>query len=292
MRVKISTIEFEVRNTLPGVKSMVAQIDEALLENGLKLDHLIVDGVVVTDTPFDHVKQNRKDIKEVEVIFVTEDQKKQKIKDTKVTSNTKASTIRVTISNIVFEVNRTLPGVSKMFSQIDASMKDFDVYFSHLIVDGSEVNDEPREYMFKNLKSIRNVEVIFLTSDQYILQVMGIMDSFLGSALPALKAVANEFYGKPNDETWSRLETCLNGISSLLGIINSMVSIPELAGRTERFASLGESIGLHLDNFNNAAKLNDHTLMADIMLYEMVPFVESLHAAVSQLLEREISVHH
>jgi len=288
IHVKISSIEFEVKNTLPGMKDMVARIDEAMLEQKAQFSHLIVDGVAVTDAPLDYVKLNRKGIKEVEVIFIAEDQKSQKKK----APRAKKGPIRVTISNIVFEVKRDLPGVSEMFSRIDESMKDFDVYFSHLVVDGVEVNDAPREYVDQNLKYISEIVVIFFTAEQYLQQVMGIMDVFLESALPALKSVANEFYGKPDEATWPRLEACLNGVSSLLGIINSMISIPALAGRTERFATLGETIGLHLENFKNATRLNDHTLMADIMLYEIVPFVESLHEAVSKLVERKMSVLH
>jgi len=288
MHVKISNIEFEIKSTLPGMKDMAARIDEAMQELKARFSHLIVDGVAVTDAPLAYAKQNRKDIKEVEVIFVSEDQKPQKKK----APRTKRGPIKVTISNIVFEVKRNLPDVEKMFLRIDESMKDFEVYFSHLIIDGVEVTGEPYVYVVENIRDICNVEVIFLTQDQYFQQVMGIMDAFLENALPSLKAVADEFYGKPDDDTWSRFEACLNGITSLLGIINSLVTIPELAGKTAAFATLGDSIGLHLENLQTAARLNDHTLMADILYFELVQFLEKLHEAVTKLVRSQDNATH
>lgn len=200
--------------------------------------------------------------------------------------------MHVTISNIKFEVENTPVGVEEMFERIDDSMKEFEVYFSHLVVDGTEVDDIPRDYVEQNLEGIRDVEVFFFTAEQYLQQVMGIMDAFLEKALPVLKEVADEFYGKPSDETWSKLDGSIKGISTLLGIINSMVSMPELTGRTERFATLGEAIGLHLENFKSAAQLNDHTLMADIIHYEIIPFIVTLHETIYKLNEEDINLTH
>ena len=200
--------------------------------------------------------------------------------------------MHVTISNIKFEVENSPSGVDELFSRIDQSMKDFGVYFSHLIIDGVDITDAPRDYITDNICEIRDIEVIFLTLEQYFEQVMGIMDSFLKNALPALKTVADEFYGKPDDETWDRFEACLNGISSLLGIINSLVSASELTGKTETFAALGESIALHLENLRIAARLNDYTLMADILYFELTKFLEKLHEATTTLMRSHDNATH
>ena len=295
MKVKIAATEFEIKNTLPGVKNMMAHIDEAILESRGLLSHLLVDGVKITDDPLNYVKQNRKDIKEVEVILITEDQKLKSCpakKAAKTISRSKTGPIRVTISNIVFELKRTLPNVKVMFSRIDEAMADFGVYFSHMVIDGVEVTSAPNEYVIENIKNIESIDVIFISHDEYLEQVTGIMVAFLVSAVPTIRAVADEFYGKPDDEAWSKFNACINGISSLLGIINSLVSSPELAGKTEAFAEVGSSIGLHLDNLLTAAKLNDYTLMADIMRFELVTFLEKLDTAVKELVGGHIDVVH
>lgn len=200
--------------------------------------------------------------------------------------------MHVTISNIEFEAENSQLGVEDLFSRIDGFMKEFGVHFSHLMIDGVEVTDAPYDYVMENIGDIREVEVMYLTSDQYFQQVMNIMDTFLEKAVPTLKEVADEFYGRPDDDAWFRLEACLNGLNSLLGIIHSMISGPELFGETERFAKLGESIGLHLDNLKHAATLKDYTLMADIMQYELVEFLEKLHAATGDLVRRHHDVTH
>jgi hypothetical protein len=200
--------------------------------------------------------------------------------------------MHVTISNIEFEVGNTAQGVDELFSRIDTSMKDFGVYFSHLIVDGVEVTDAPQDYVTENVTGISDVEVIFLTANQYFEQVMSVLDTFLEKATPTLKEVADEFYGRPDDDVWFRFEACINGINSLLGIINSMISAPEFFGETDEISALGESIGLHLDNLKQAATLNDYTLMADIMNYELVDFLEKLHGTVQKMVRRHNNVAH
>ena len=194
--------------------------------------------------------------------------------------------MHIKIANIEFEVKNTLPGVKNLFSRIDETMKEFQVYFSHIVVDGVEISEAPLDYLKQNRKDIKEVEVFFLTMEQYIEQVTVIMNEFLQKALPVLKDVSDEFYGRPQEESWSRLDASLNGLSSLIGIINNLVSIPELVGKTASFASIGESIGLHLENLQNAALLEDYTLIADILRFELVVFLEKLGYAVAELGRR------
>jgi hypothetical protein len=200
--------------------------------------------------------------------------------------------MQVKISNIEFDVENSQSGVEELFARIDEAMKDFGVYFSHLVVDGVEITDPHHDYVVENLADIGGVEVIFLTQEQHLVQVMGIMDAFLKNALPSLKAVADEFYGKPDDDTWSRFDACINGITSLLGIINSLVTNPELEGKTAAFGALGASIGLHLENLLTAARLNDYTLMADILYFELVKFLEELREAVTKLVGSQNNATH
>jgi hypothetical protein len=282
MHVKISAIEFEVKNTLPGVKDMVARIDETMQELKARFNHLIIDGVVVTDTPFDYVKQNRKNIKEVEVIFVAECQKPQKAKSVKVRTRAKTGPIKVTISNIEFEVKRTLSGVNNMFSQIEESMKDFHVYFSHLVVDGIEVNDALREYLEQHLGSIDNIEVSFLTAEQYLHQVVTIMDCFLEKAIPAIKEVANEFYAKPDDGTWERFNVAASGMQGMINIVSEVVGDKALNVNIKEFDQLGTKLAQDLTALMEAVERNDMTAVGDVLRYEVAPFFESLHIKISK----------
>jgi len=286
MHVKISTIEFEVKSTLPGVKSMVARIDEAMQEFKARFSHLRVDGVAVIDAPLDYVKQNRKDIKEVEVIFITEDQKQKKALSGKTATRTEVGTMRVTISNITFDVKKTPPGMKKMFARIDEAMRDFGVYYSHIVVDGEAIFENPKEYVEQELDYINEIEVMFFTAEQYLQQVMGIVDDYLLKALPAMKGVADEFYGRPDDGTWERFSITIEGLQKLVEIINSVISDPAFSSKIGDFTYIGEKIGTELIKLKEAAEWGDMTLVGDIVNYEIVPFVESLHKAVSKLIVR------
>lgn len=200
--------------------------------------------------------------------------------------------MRVKISDLEFEFRNTLPGMKKMFAQIDDTTTEFQVYFSHLVVDGVEVPDAPFEYVKQNLKDIREVEVAIMTANEYMLNVMGVMDSYLTNAVPGLKDMADEFYGRPDDETWQRFNDHMNGLSTLLQIIHSLLDAPGLVYDKTKFAQLGEEVGLHLENINAATRLNDYTMVADIIKYEMVSFLEQMHGAVNHIAGSQTDVAH
>jgi predicted acylesterase/phospholipase RssA len=263
-----------------------------MLELKAHFSHFIVDGVVVNDTPLDYVKQNRKDTKEVEVIFVVEDRKPPKKKAPRTLSHAKTGPIRVKISNNVFEVKRTLPGVKEMFDKIDEYMKDFELYFSHLVADGAVVDGPPLEYVEQNLKKMNELEVIFLTAEQYLLQVAQVMKSFLERALPTFKTLADDFYAKPDDGTWEQFSLAMQGLGNMVDLVNSLFSNPAFNNQSKVFADLGKNIGNELANLKEAAEHDDMTLIGDILHYELVPFVESLHTAVEKLsVSHEVQTH-
>ncbi|MDD5286349.1 MAG: hypothetical protein PHD54_10850 [Desulfuromonadaceae bacterium] len=283
MLVKISTIEFEVKNTLPGVKNMVTRIDETMQELKAEFSHLIVDGVAVSDASLDYVKQNRKDIRLVEVIFVTEDQKLLKNKAVKTASRTKPGTIKVTISNIVFEAKNSLPGLKKMFGQINEYMNDFQVYFSHLRVNGNDVTDAPFDYLVNNRQDIHEVEVVFLTAEQYMEQVLSITQTFLDNAVPTIKTIANQFYQKPDDETWKGFNVAMEGIRNIVELINQLIRDPLFSRRVDGIASLGNNLQKSLESMAGALQSGDNTLIADLLHYEIVPFMEDMHKTLNKL---------
>lgn len=194
--------------------------------------------------------------------------------------------MHVTISNLEFDLENTQAGLDELFGRINGAMKEFQVYFSHLVVDGTEVSNASREYLEQRLEDIRDVDVVILTAEQYLQQVVSIMDTFLEKAVPTMKEVADEFYGKPNDETWERFTLALQGLQSLVEIVNSVISDPSFSGKVGEFASIGARISEHLFNLRDAAEREDMTQVGDIMNYELVPFVESLHEAVGRLVDR------
>lgn len=293
MLVKIAAVEREFRNTHPGIKSMFAWIDESMKELQAEFSHLVVDGVEVVDAPREYVKKKLKDIRLVEVGYRIKKPAHRHKKTVKTASSVQTDVLHVRISNLDFTVAKTPAGIDEMSTRINEVMKEFQVFFSHLVVDGHELKaEDPLEYLKENLGGVQEIEVCFLTLEQYFQHVMQIMDDFLSKAAPSLEGLADEFYGKPDDETWAHLETHMNGINSLLGVIGNMITIPELAGKTETFATLGDSIGLHLENLKNAAQLSDYTLIADILRFELLEFLKQLLTAVQKLVGRHTDVAH
>lgn len=293
MQVRISAVEREFRNTYPGVKSMFTWIDESMKESRDEFSHLVVDGVEVHEEARGYLKKKLKDVNKIEVVFSAKKPARRQKKAVKSASGVQTDVLHVRISNLDFTVEKTTAGVDEMFSRIDEAMQEFQVYFSHLLVDGKELRVEnPRAYCEDNFTKIEEIDVCFLTAEQFFQQVMQIMDNFLLNSLPTLKVIADDLYGSPDDETWRHFDANIEGIASMLQLINSLVALKELSGSTAIFNVLGESITIHLENLKNAAKLGDYTMMADILHFEIVPFMYEMQTAVSNMLRRYGNVTH
>jgi hypothetical protein len=195
--------------------------------------------------------------------------------------------MHVKISNIEFDVENSTSGLDEAFERIDAAMDDFRVYLSCLIVDGAEVDDNFREYLLERLSDIHEVEVYFLTSDQYLHKVMNLMSTFLEKAVPAMKEVAHEFYGHHDSSTWERFNTVVEVLNQIVQTIQGLIANPDFRGKVDRFAELGENIVAELTRLNDALVSNDMILAADLLLYELSPFAENLNTALQELFRSE-----
>jgi hypothetical protein len=195
--------------------------------------------------------------------------------------------MRVTISDIEFDVDNTPAGVDQMLSRIDTTMQDFQVYFSHLVVDGVNISDSSREHLISQLPDIQNVNVVFLTADQYLYKVLDLMGTFLEKAMPAMQDVAHEFYGHHDGSTWERFNQLMTLLNQVVQIIHGLVANPDFRGKVGQFNELGLNIVDELVKLNDAIVSNDMILAADLLLYELQPFTENLYAALQELSRSE-----
>ena len=195
--------------------------------------------------------------------------------------------MHIKISNIEFDVDSTPIGLDEAFERIDASMNEFQVYLSHLIVDGTQVDSSFREYLLDHLSDIKGVEVVFLAADEYLNKVVELMRIFLEKCIPTIKEVAHQFYGHHDASTWSRFSEIVTLMNQIVQIIQSLVINPDFKGKVDRFGELGQNIVGKLSELNDALVSNDMVLAADLMLYELNPFAENMYAALQELTRSE-----
>ncbi|GAM09658.1 hypothetical protein OR1_01938 [Geobacter sp. OR-1] len=195
--------------------------------------------------------------------------------------------MHVRISTVEFDVPNTPAGIDEMFARIDETMRDFQVYFSHLKVNDEDLPDSSRERLVEMLDDIRAVEAVFQTAEQYLLQVVGIMEHFIEKVVPVMQTVAEEFYSHYDDDTWERFNIIVTVFTEIVQTIRGLVSNADFQGKVSRFEELGEGIVHELTVLNEAIAGNDMIHAADILLYELTPFAENLLAALLELSRRE-----
>jgi hypothetical protein len=190
------------------------------------------------------------------------------------------------MANLNFEVKKTPAGLDEMLSRMDQTMVDFHIYFSHLIIDGNVVTDDPKSFLEKHLNSIQDIEVCFIDAGQYLIKIIDILQTFLDKALPAIEEIAQEFYMKPSADTWERFNIALDGMKNLIGFVQNVMNDSALASKLHEISSLGASFYNDLAKLLDAAERGDNTLIADILIYEILPFFENLLQAICNISER------
>jgi hypothetical protein len=194
--------------------------------------------------------------------------------------------MHVSISTTGFEAPNTREGVETLFTRIEQELDSLQLYFDYLVVDGAVVTDDPQGFIETHLDTVENIEVHFFAADQYLAKIIEVLQAFLDNALPAIAQMAAEFYGKPGPDTWGRFDTALDGMKSLIGLIQGVMNDASLANKLDEISSLGASLQDNLATLLDAVQRGDNTLVADVLTYEILPFFENLLKAVRNLSER------
>lgn len=188
------------------------------------------------------------------------------------------------------EFDNSESGIKDMIKTIEErASSSSDKFFSHLIVDGTPVYDNFAEYLEENIRSVRRVEVVFLTIREYVDELLLSTGEYLARAVPAVEQLANAFYSQVDSETWNQVNDLLEGIQWLLDTFGIMESIPNFSG----FISDYEQWNLYsqgLRELEEAAasleeplKLKDYVTVGDILLYEVKQAMDKMSANIPSI---------
>lgn len=160
-------------------------------------------------------------------------------------------------------------------------------YFSHLIIDGEEVAEQPEEALEINNGTMREVEVIAIEAEQFINDLLLSAEEYVKRAAPILEVVAEQFYDSPTAESYYDLNDLFGGLQWL----NSMLSVvDESVARPTNWDVVKESVeplqGV-LQDFEDALENEDTVLLADLLSYEVKPVFEQLNEQLTAIIDQD-----
>jgi len=160
-------------------------------------------------------------------------------------------------------------------------------YFSHLIIDGKEVTDQPEEVLEQKNGEMQDIEVIAIEAKQFVNDLLLSAEEYVKRATPILDVVAEQFYDSPTAESYYDLNDLFSGLQWL----NSMLTvIDESAARPVKWDIVKETVEPLQDvlqDFEDALENEDTVLLADLLAYEVKPVFEQLLEQFTTMIDQD-----
>lgn len=179
-----------------------------------------------------------------------------------------------------------LSSVEEIIEKINELLGD-QYYYSHLIVDGEEIYEEPESYLLDYLASISTMEVATKTVREFVNDVLIMAEDYLTRAIPEMTVLTDNFYQNPNSDNWEEFSSMLEGMQWLNEMTDLIDKAKERPGNWDECIKYAAQLEMELKNLEEAVKNTDHVLMADIIQYELLPIYEALQAEFNTTIDTE-----
>ncbi|WP_080843992.1 hypothetical protein [Cytobacillus gottheilii] len=184
-----------------------------------------------------------------------------------------------------FTFENSEKGTSELIEKINELLANGDQYFSHLNIDGIEIYSEHSDYIVGNINDIKEITLKLSTVEEFISNLLVSLYDYTNGGIPEIKKMVDEFYQNPTDQTWETLTLLLEGIAWIYQTVKSIDDTNHnIAGWEEILKSIA-TFDVELPNLLEALENKDSTLIADIILYEILPQFEIINAETERNFE-------
>lgn len=188
--------------------------------------------------------------------------------------------MNIYIKNEVFQFKNDSKTLEQLFNIINEYLQKNDLQFSHLVIDGEKVYDNFDCYIIENIESIKVIEVIVMSIFEMVNESILSAEQYVSNAIPIINNIAEEFYQRPNDSTWSQLTDLFEGIQWIIQSITQINSIESSSDIVSDYGIWNEyvqemsKLNNIIPELENAILDKDNILVGDMLLYEIIPVFE------------------
>lgn len=178
------------------------------------------------------------------------------------------------------------PSVDRVIEVINELLQE-NYFFSHFIVDGKEVKEEPETFLSLNLSEIDLLEIVALTTKEFINELLLSTEKYTERALPQIESLSDAFYSNPSASDWTELANLFEGIQ---WIVSMEQTIDHSSVRPFNWNEVQEhtlTIQGELENLEEALRQTDNVLIADILQYEILPAFKAVAKEVQKTIDTE-----
>lgn len=160
-------------------------------------------------------------------------------------------------------------------------------YFSHFIVDGTEIYEDHETYLEQHLTQLSRLEIVAKTVRQFVNDLLLSTESYIQRALPELTSLSEAFYDSPTTEAWGQLSDLLEGLQWMDAMLMAIGRSTAVPSNWQAYLKVSSAIQEEIRNLGEALENEDHVLIGDILQYELVPQFETLQSEVTTTIDNE-----
>lgn len=202
--------------------------------------------------------------------------------------------MNIRVQDKVLEFKNDPEIIEQLFESVNELIQKDDLLFSHLIIDGEEIYDNFDRYIIENILNINIIDVVAISIVRMVNESIESTEQYAKNAIPIIHKLSEEFYQKPNENTWSQLTDLFEGIQWIIQSLTQISSIESLSDIVSDFEAWSEYVQevSKLNNIvvelENAILNNDNILIGDMLMYEIIPVFEAMVEKLSFLTSEAV----
>lgn len=179
--------------------------------------------------------------------------------------------------------------IEKITDILTDEMEKTNKVIKSLEIDGLELYQDYFEYILDNLNYIENIKVKLITYKELVGETLVGTIDYLQGAAEEIVPLSEAFYAEPTKEAWDDFSDLLEGINWIISVFNLIDNDKTLIETLPSYEiwnlyakdilTLNELI----PQMNDALNSKDNTLLADLMMYEILPLYEDMREQLLSL---------
>jgi len=202
--------------------------------------------------------------------------------------------MNIHIQDKIIEFENDPKTIDRIFNSINEYLEKEGLQFSHLVIDGEDIYDNFDSYIIDNIENIIKIEVIAMPLEEMVNESIESAEQYAKNAIPLINKMAEEFYQKPNENTWAQLTDLFEGIQWIiqsLTQINSIESSNDIVsdyGIWDEYVQEISKLNNIIPEIENAILEQDNILIGDMLLYEINPVFETMVEKLGLLIPKAV----
>ena len=179
------------------------------------------------------------------------------------------------LSSEMLIYENSVKNIDILIQKINEDLEKNKLYFSHLIINGTEVDRDFEYKLTEDIGKIEKIQLVTKTIKEFISDLTVSLNEYCGRAVPIIKQLTEQFYQSPTEESWVLLQDLLEGLNWIYNTIKGICNM-ELDEYRENLLLVSSHLDNELPNLLEAIENHDFILIGDIISYEILPQFESI----------------